>query len=428
MAEEQIERTAFAPRQKQGIGLCLSGGGFRAALFHMGVLRYLAEAGQLRVVQGISTVSGGSIFGAFLALHWDKLAEQGYSIAAYEQHVSGPFSRILSSHNLRNRWVARTIVSLPRLIRPAYSRGNVLIDVFDEWLYEGKAITELPPGPDLAINATSLATGRQFRFRRDTLGEWQFGYAGYGSRPLRLAYAVVASSAAPPVVPPVCLDPSPYSWDREKPRGKLWLADGGVYDNLGLEWFLGSESAPGCLIVSEASGYLQHEWKNYRLTGLLGRAQSIQYEQSRAVRQRWLQDQLTLQRKAESWVRKGEAPPALMDRLREFTRRGVIVSIDKIVGDLTWVRPALADAALPRDLASRVSRMRTDLDSCLPEEIELLSYHGYSLAHCYLSTFLPHLAVAAPAWKLDLTSARMAIYDRVLTNSRRAMTLSRPLW
>lgn len=46
------------------LGLALSGGGFRASFFHLGVLARLAEEGLLRQVEVISTVSGGSIIGA----------------------------------------------------------------------------------------------------------------------------------------------------------------------------------------------------------------------------------------------------------------------------------------------------------------------------------------------------------------------------
>ncbi len=47
------------PRKK--LGLALSGGGFRASLFHIGVLARLAELDQLKDIEVISTVSGGSI-------------------------------------------------------------------------------------------------------------------------------------------------------------------------------------------------------------------------------------------------------------------------------------------------------------------------------------------------------------------------------
>jgi hypothetical protein len=55
------------------IGLALSGGGFRAAAFHLGVLKRLRELGLLDRVAVLSTVSGGSIVGAFWA-HWRATA------------------------------------------------------------------------------------------------------------------------------------------------------------------------------------------------------------------------------------------------------------------------------------------------------------------------------------------------------------------
>lgn len=57
-----------APR----IGLALSGGGFRATLFHLGLLRYLRQAGLLTHVKYITSVSGGSIAAAHAVLRWDN--------------------------------------------------------------------------------------------------------------------------------------------------------------------------------------------------------------------------------------------------------------------------------------------------------------------------------------------------------------------
>ena len=54
------------------LGLALSGGGFRATLFHLGVVRFLREAGALRDVTDIASVSGGSILAAHLVLNWDE--------------------------------------------------------------------------------------------------------------------------------------------------------------------------------------------------------------------------------------------------------------------------------------------------------------------------------------------------------------------
>src|SRR6188768_642080 len=54
------------------IGLALSGGGFRATLYHLGLIRFLRDADLLRQVTHITSVSGGSIMAAHLALNWDN--------------------------------------------------------------------------------------------------------------------------------------------------------------------------------------------------------------------------------------------------------------------------------------------------------------------------------------------------------------------
>src|SRR5205823_6775935 len=54
------------------IGLAMSGGGFRAAAFHLGVMRKLDAIGLLDKLDLLSCVSGGSIAGAFVAANWSE--------------------------------------------------------------------------------------------------------------------------------------------------------------------------------------------------------------------------------------------------------------------------------------------------------------------------------------------------------------------
>lgn len=58
---------------EKGVALCLSGGGYRAMVFHIGVLWRLHETGVLRRLSRVSSVSGGSITAAVLALAWPRL-------------------------------------------------------------------------------------------------------------------------------------------------------------------------------------------------------------------------------------------------------------------------------------------------------------------------------------------------------------------
>jgi NTE family protein len=88
MNEQQI----IKPR----IALALSGGGFRAALFHLGVIRRLAEDGWANVLDALSTVSGGSIVGAFAALNWPKALSEGGGPEAIDRYIISPFSRYIT--------------------------------------------------------------------------------------------------------------------------------------------------------------------------------------------------------------------------------------------------------------------------------------------------------------------------------------------
>src|SRR5215510_11327882 len=84
------------------IGLALSGGGFRATLYHLGLVRFLRDAGLLRQVTHITSVSGGSIIAAHLALNWDLY---NGSVEEFEQAAGKllAFTRL----DVRNRIIRR---------------------------------------------------------------------------------------------------------------------------------------------------------------------------------------------------------------------------------------------------------------------------------------------------------------------------------
>src|SRR3954467_1771499 len=90
------------------IGLALSGGGFRATLYHLGLVRFLRDAGRLRQVTHITSVSGGSVLAAHLALNWDRYTgtEDQFDAAAAEILA---FVRM----DVRNRIIRRYPLALP---------------------------------------------------------------------------------------------------------------------------------------------------------------------------------------------------------------------------------------------------------------------------------------------------------------------------
>src|SRR5829696_8577369 len=104
---------AFVPheprRQRQGVALCLSGGGFRAALFHLGALRRLEELGVLTRLDAISSVSGGSIVAAHLAERLRACPAAGQRGADCRSRGAGPF-RASCSRSMRSSLLLRRLL------------------------------------------------------------------------------------------------------------------------------------------------------------------------------------------------------------------------------------------------------------------------------------------------------------------------------
>jgi NTE family protein len=367
---------------KPSIGVCLSGGGFRASLFALGCLRYLAEAELLSSVVAIPAVSGGSIAAAKLADQADQLAARGSSVEAYLELVYGPFRNVVTTRNLRNLWLRRSVGGM--LARHRRGRGVVLGEVLSEHLFATRDLRDLPAGPQIILTATDLAAGRAFRFSRDFVGSYDMGYMATPAA-LPLGLAVAASAAVPALFPPVNLSTARLGFAGI--NRTLALADGGVYDNLGLEWFQGwSAGRPGgsvrpeFLIVVNAGAPLTPTTHPLGGVRAAWRAKDVQYSQTTKLRSRWFVDELLSGRLSGVYVACASDP-------RTFG-----------FPDGTPIDPAAYAAALPSELANALGRLRTDLDRFTTDEADLLSYHGYWTLHARMAALHPALAAASPSW------------------------------
>lgn len=238
-----------------GVALCLSGGGYRAMVFHVGVLWRLNEAGYLPKLDRISSVSGGSITAGVLGLNWEKLAfDRAGRARAFEEQVAAPI-----------RDLAERTIDVKAVLIGALLPGTIAERVaaaYDKHLFHGATLQELPERPRFVINATNVQTGALWRFSRPYMADYRVGRVDAPT--LSLATAVGASSAFPPVLSPVSV---------ELPRGavrpvagadlcvepyttQLVLTDGGVYDNLGLETVWKRYQT---VLVSDAGGKTQPE-------------------------------------------------------------------------------------------------------------------------------------------------------------------------
>ncbi|HEX6702855.1 MAG TPA: patatin-like phospholipase family protein [Gaiellaceae bacterium] len=374
-----------APAAQERLGLCLSGGGFRASFYALGALRYLAEADQLERVDVVSAVSGGSIAAAALADKWTRFVAAGGSDEAFLREIDAPFRNRVTSTNLRNSWIRRSAIPF------SGGRGRALGRTLEKFLYDADRVVELPSHPQVIFTSTDLVIGRAFRIARDFMGSWDYKYADVPDS-LGLGLAVASSAAFPMSLTVVSLPTAGLGLTGAP--DPLPLHDGGVYDNLGLEWFQGWASGrpakalnPGFKIVANASGLLSKTRQKYGAARSLLRDLSVQYAQTLNLRVRWFVDHLLA--------------PGPTGAPRE---RGVYIGIGRdprtyVDAHGKPIDPSYYAGALPSAFVEPLALLRTDLDRFLPEEADLLSYHAYWSLHARLKTFAPSLAVPTdPQW------------------------------
>ena len=249
----RAETAGVGEQLKLAAGLCLSGGGYRAMMFHLGVLWRLNELGWLAKLDRISSVSGGSITAGVLGLNWAKLGFVANGIASnFVDQVVTPIRR-LAGKTIDKKSVFRGIFS---------SVAGQVAKCYDELLFQGATLQDLPDRPRFVINATSEQTGALCRFSKPYMADYRVGQVPYPR--MSLAKAVGASSAFPPVLSPAMLEiPAGAMQDlpgtdlhRPPFTTKLCLTDGGVYDNMGLETVWKSHQT---VLVSDAGRKIDPE-------------------------------------------------------------------------------------------------------------------------------------------------------------------------
>jgi NTE family protein len=235
MTEEPVQGVpGEGGHPEPGIALCLSGGGYRAMLFHLGALWRLNEAGYLPRLERISSVSGGSMTNGALALAWDRLDFDANGVGRRFQEALVEPVRKLAGKTI-DVWAIVLGILLPGSIGRWYARSlkrNLL----------GRAtLQDLPDQPRFIFNATNLHSAVLWRSSKPYMRDYRVGEIKEST--IEVAIAVAASGAFPPLLSPVTLEPKATDWtpgsglDLQRPpfTEKVFLTDGGVYDNLGLE-------------------------------------------------------------------------------------------------------------------------------------------------------------------------------------------------
>ncbi len=283
----------------RSIGIALSGGGFRATLFGLGSLWRLNEVGLLGKLDRITSVSGGSILAGILAHAWSQLNFAGGLATNFVEVVAEPVQSFCS----------KTIdigAGIKGILIPFKTAGEFLADKYEKELFGGTRLKDIPDanagkGPKFIFYATNMQTGRSFRFRQDMVADYILGTCR--TIDVSLADVVAASSAFPPIFSPIILKTDPEAWENpheefpglEDLRKRIVLADGGVYDNMGLESLVDNVDI---VWVSDAGAPFEIDPSPFEDDLLqLGRVRDILIDQTRALRKRWLVSELLAGRK-----------------------------------------------------------------------------------------------------------------------------------
>lgn len=227
------------------IALSLSGGGYRAAGFHLGVLDLLNRLDLLKDVSALSTVSGGTFTGMRYAL----AQKTGEAFPDFFER----FTRDLRSVNVVNLALSKLTENPPSIPSCRWDVITACAQVYDEKFFAGKRFEvfwEDPPMPltDLTFNSTEFRNAIAFRFqtrKNGLIGNGKVFISPAQARQIRLADIAAASSCFPGGFEPLNF-PDDFAWP-DTPEGtaalkelqaKEWaplpLMDGGVYDNQGM--------------------------------------------------------------------------------------------------------------------------------------------------------------------------------------------------
>ncbi|GJL74520.1 MAG TPA: hypothetical protein DEF07_10580 [Nitrosomonas sp.] len=410
------------------LGLALSGGGFRASFFHIGVLARMAEIGKLKQVEVISTVSGGSIVGSMYYVKLKKLFEANTSptneqLVQLVQELEIEFLEGVQK-NIRMRTFLNPLKNL-KMSFASYSRSDRLAELYDELFYrpilnpESNEMIKMrdlkispggrPAHPDefnktqhqhfaaklpilntlieddacklpiILINATSLNSGHNWRFEASRMGEPD----ATGSKSLSMIDKNCRFNR-----------PKRYEDMPERPREtklghavaasacvpalfhplaisemyqedcRIQLIDGGVHDNQGIKALIDRQCDE--MIVSDASGHMSDEnAPSTQIYQVLMRSNKI-----------------------------------LMDRVREEELKSILDDSD-IKTTFMYLRKGLATKTFPYidepnpkapeqdqslcfgvhpEIQDAISHIRTDLDSFSDIEADTLMADGYLMS------------------------------------------------
>jgi NTE family protein len=415
------------------LGLALSGGGFRASFFHLGVLARMAEMGLLRHMEAISTVSGGSIIGALYYLRLRELLMTEEDAQITDGHYVDMVAQVESDFlaavqkNLRMRTFVNPLLNM-KMALPSYSRSDRIGEIYDSHIYRavfgadrdkpiemrelkiypknnphGDQFNPTKAGhndnrrakvPILLINSTTLNTAHNWRFLASRMGEQphtsaladdidkntrlrrgEYDKIVKKQQDFPLGIAVAASAGVPGLFPPLSVTGMYKDLT-------VQLVDGGVYDNLGIAGLEDPIFPCTHFVISDASGQMEDvDYPDTNAISVLGRVMNVLMDRVREEMVQRLEEIHGNQHVAFFHLTRG-----LEGHDKPYLQASGGLAAAKVRAPATTTEEFGVNSRVQHLLA----RVRTDLDSFTDTEAFALMADGYLMSEPDLQRIATH--------------------------------------
>ncbi len=399
----------MAETKKPNIGLALSGGGFRATLFHLGLIRFLRDAGLLSNVTQLASVSGGSIIAAHLIYRWSEYTSP--DDAEFEKAAAELIA--FTQQDVRGMIVRRLPLLVLAGLIPKVKLGRTdLLEQFYDKFYDYTTLHGLrvrnPDAPALHILTTNLSSGQLCSFTADGFCiDTPQGTELYETYAISTALAVAASSSYPLFFPPIELTAERLQVDMAAFQSPFsYVTDGGIFDNLGARKLALLDRGVDFdhVIISDAGATFDPNYTK-RFRSLLNAA-------SRSA-------DILMKRVGElEYERVREQNIFSEDLLKDENR----LSRFRFAQLATEVHPHEDENALHLNVQRAAKSIRTDLDKFSDMEVRTLVSHGYCVGRYVLKDLWaktnPELA-DKPLWTPECVQEKSGTHEKNVGNEHK---------
>jgi hypothetical protein len=448
------------------IGVALSGGGHRAALFGLGALLYLVDARKGPQLVSIASVSGSSLTNAYIGhtvdlstvavqSMWTHARDFACQVARRGTLWAAPLTwAYLASMAIlvllavaASIWCPTWIIAVAWVIAVvvcgwlSQQRSAIAARAFDTTLFHKAPLTSMHGSVSHVLCATDLQTGQAVFFSDAFVYAWRCGWGSPGD--LRMAQAAQASAALPGAFTVVSLPLRRFKLPEQRvlgrhPPKRFKLLDGGVYDNMGSEWLLdlGETIHDGvpprqlatvdeAIVVNGSAGddVIKRPWVRVPFLGEIASllaVKDVMYRQTTAVRRRLLNIRYQIgQDLADIQTGARILDDALRGTTLQIDRSPFEIPDDYNVGsDALAARAAAAIARLGEENrqswaaeADANRKVKTTLSRIDPQRAQSLIQHGYVLAMVNSHVLLDYPLLTLPAperfgWLVTPTTTR----------------------